>query len=101
MTSRAARLNVKIFIARSNFLLGCRKVKRLPILYLVDSSTGISWTSPFVILGVPGLFCRFYSIFDRNPVSKHCRPDQTPHYVASDLGLHCLPTTLLRVSKYV
>ena len=21
-------------------------------------------------------------------------PDQTPHYVASDLGLHCLPVTL-------
>ena len=21
-------------------------------------------------------------------------PDQTPHYVASDLGLHCLPITL-------
>ena len=26
-------------------------------------------------------------------------PDQTPHYVASDLGLHCLPLTRLRVSK--
>ena len=25
-------------------------------------------------------------------------PDQTPH-VAFDLGLHCLPMTLLRVSK--
>ena len=25
-------------------------------------------------------------------------PDQTPHYVASDLGLHCLLLTLLRVS---
>ena len=24
-------------------------------------------------------------------------PDQTPHYVASDLGLHCLPMTLYRV----
>ena len=24
--------------------------------------------------------------------------DQTPHFVASDLGLHCLPMTLLRVS---
>ena len=22
-------------------------------------------------------------------------PDQMPHYVASDLGLHCLPMTLL------
>ena len=26
-------------------------------------------------------------------------PDQTPHYVASDFGLHCLPMSLLRVSK--
>ena len=25
--------------------------------------------------------------------------DQTPNYVASDLGLHCLPLTLLRVSR--
>ena len=25
--------------------------------------------------------------------------DQTPHDVASDLGLHCLPMTLLRVSR--
>ena len=31
---------------------------------LVDSSTVICWTSPFVILGVLGLFCCFYSIFD-------------------------------------
>ena len=26
-------------------------------------------------------------------------PDQTPHDVASDLGLHCLSMTLLRVSR--
>ena len=26
-------------------------------------------------------------------------PDQTLHYVASDLGLHCLPITLLGVSR--
>ena len=25
-------------------------------------------------------------------------PDKMPHYVASDLGLHCLPVILLRVS---
>ena len=25
--------------------------------------------------------------------------DQTPHYAASDLGLHCLPVTLLGVSR--
>ena len=26
-------------------------------------------------------------------------PDQTPHSAASDLGLHCLPITLLGVSR--
>ena len=26
-------------------------------------------------------------------------PDQMPHYVASDLGLHCLPMIFLRVSR--
>ena len=31
---------------------------------LVDFSTVICWTSPFFILGVSGLFCRFYSVFD-------------------------------------
>ena len=59
MTSRPARLNVKIFISIDNFLL----VKTFTHCMLVDSSTDICWTSPFVILGVPGLFCRFYSIF--------------------------------------
>ena len=26
-------------------------------------------------------------------------PDQRPHSVASDLGLHCLPVTLLGISR--
>ena len=26
-------------------------------------------------------------------------PDQMPHNVASDLGLHCLPITLIQVSR--
>ena len=30
---------------------------------LLDSSTVICWMSPFVILGVSGLLCHFYSIF--------------------------------------
>ena len=37
--------------------------RRLTHCILVDSSTIIFWTSPFVILGVSGLFCRFDSIF--------------------------------------
>ena len=34
-----------------------------------------------------------------NPVSKPVDPDQMPHHVASDQGLHCLPMTLLQVSR--
>ena len=35
----------------------------------------------------------------KNPISKQCRPKQMPHNVASVLGLHCLPMTLLRISR--
>lgn len=34
-----------------------------------------------------------------NPVSKHRRSWLTPHYVASDLGMHRLPMVLLRVFR--
>ena len=64
---------------------------------LVDYSTVICWMSPFIILQVSVLFCHFYSIFDgkmENPVSKQCRPRSDATYVASDLGLHCLPMSL-------
>ena len=53
----------------------------------------------FVTLGASALFCRFYSMFHGNPVSKNADPDKTPHHVASDLGLHCLPVALFRISK--
>ena len=66
---------------------------------LVDSSTVICWMSPLVILGVLSLFCHFHSIFLwKILLAYNVDPDQMPHYVASDLGLHCLPLTLLRVS---
>ena len=32
-------------------------------------------------------------------LANYVDPDQMPHYVMSDLGLHCLPMTLLGVSK--
>ena len=41
------------------------------------------------------LFCCFYSIFGlKILLANNVDPDQTPHIVASDLGLHCLPMTL-------
>ena len=42
----------------------------LTLCILVESSTVIFRTSSFVILGVSGLLCRFYSIFMDNSVSK-------------------------------
>ena len=33
------------------------------------------------------------------PFANSGDPDQTPHSAASDLGLHCFPITLLRVSR--
>ena len=41
----------------------------------------------------------FFSIFVKILLANNVDPDQTPRYVASDLGLHCLPMTLLRVSR--
>ena len=32
-------------------------------------------------------------------IANNVDPDQIPHYVASDLGLHCLSMTLLQVSR--
>ena len=46
------------------------------------------------------LFCRFYSIFDgKSLLANNVDPDQTPHNVASDLILHYLSMTPLRVSR--
>ena len=57
---------------------------------LVDSSAVICWTSPFVILRVSGLFVAFILFWWKILLANNVDPDQTPHFVASDLGLHCL-----------
>ena len=79
------------------FISSCvQKSKTFTHCIQVEPSTYICWTSPFVILGV---FCRFYSNFD-GKLANTVDPDQTPHYYYYyDLGLHCLPITLLRVSR--
>ena len=43
-------------------------------------------------------FVPFILLLMKHPVKNNVDPGQTPHYVASDLGLHCLPMTLLRIS---
>ena len=62
----------------------------------MDYSTINLWTSLYPIEGVPGcsllLLCFIeIPIFNVNSVD----PDQTLHSAASDLGLHCLPMSLL------
>ena len=44
------------------------------------------------------LFCHFYFLW-KILLANNVDPDQMPHYVVSDLGLHCLPMTLLQVSR--
>ena len=56
----------------------------------------INWTSPFPILGLSGgifsfLFKSSKKLLFANSVKK---PDQMPHFAASDLLLHCLPITV-------
>ena len=61
---------------------------------MADFSTVICWTSPFVIWGGGRIYYVAFILFlMENPVSKTVDPDQTQHYVASDLGLHSLLTT--------
>ena len=55
--------------------------------------------SPLVILEVLGLFVAFILFLIENPIANNVEPDQMLHYVTSDLGLHCLPRTLLWVSR--
>ena len=66
---------------------------------MVDSSTVICWTSPLVILGWWVYFVAFILFLMENLLANNVDPDQMPNYVASYLGLHCLPITLLRVSR--
>lgn len=59
-------------------------------LILVEPFNVTCRKSQFFILSVSGLFCCFYFNFHSNVVSGYD--------VASDLGPHCLPMILLRVS---
>ena len=48
----------------------------------MDSSTAICWVSPS--------FLGFRVYFVANLLANNADPDKMPHYVGSDLGLHCL-----------
>ena len=55
---------MKLFFITSGHDLGAVSVIFVTHCIQVDSSIVICLTSPFVILGVSGLFYHFYSIFD-------------------------------------
>ena len=49
--------------------------------------------------GVRSILLLFILFFMEKPVIANIvEPDQRPYYVASEVGLHCLPMTLLRIS---
>ena len=47
-------------------------------------------------MGVGSILSLLFYILSKILLAINVGPDQTPHYVASDLGLHCLPMALLR-----
>ena len=51
------------------------------------------------ILGTPGYEIYIFLEKIAKLFANSEDPDQTLHSAASDLGLHCLPLTLLRVSR--
>ena len=53
-------------------------------------------------MSLKGCQVYFVTLFDfswKIMLANHVDPDQMPHDVASDLGLRCLPMTLLQVSR--
>ena len=89
------------------------KYSSLTHLRWVDSSTTILWTTLDIYLQMQagewnftsltlfpkaGFLVGFYyltPVFNANNVD----PDQKPHSAVSDLGLHCLPITLLEITR--
>ena len=61
------------------------------------SSTVICWTSPSGISGGGdrSVLLLLLNFLWKILLANNLDPDQMPHYVVSDLGLHCLPMTLL------
>ena len=45
--------------------------------------------------GVKSIFSLLFYFWWKFLLANNVDPYQTPHYVASDLGLHCLPLTIL------
>ena len=79
---------------------------RLTHCILVGSFTVICWTSLFSLLilkchfrGVSSILLLLFYFWWKILLANNVGPDQMPHYVASELDLHCLPMTLLWVFR--
>ena len=59
----------------------------------------IYWKSPISILGMSGYETYIFLEKMAKLFANSGDPDQMLHSVVSDLGLHCLPITLLRVAR--
>ena len=59
----------------------------------VDLSICIIWMIPFLVLGFSCGCFHFYCIFHRKVYVNSEELDQTPYFVASEQGLHCLHNT--------
>ena len=70
-------------------VIGWKRVSTVVLIHFnrMDLPPLIRRTSPFSILGVLGGTFFFIQIL----IEHSGDPDQAPHSVASDLGLHCLP----------
>ena len=56
----------------------------------------IIWAVPFSVQRVSGLLFLLLLLVENSAFNANSAdPDQTPHSVASDLGLHCLPMSPL------
>ena len=49
--------------------------------------------------GIGSILSLLFYFLWKTLLANNLDPDKTPHYVASDLGLHYLPMTLLRVFR--
>ena len=64
----------------------------------MDSSTVMLHESICHFRGVRSIFLLLFNFSMEIIIGNNVDPDQTPHHVAPDVGLLCLPMTLLRVS---
>ena len=53
------------------------------------------------VFRVVGQYFSFFSNFKRNLFANSGEPDQTPHFVASDLVFHCLPMSHKKAARLI